>query len=122
VTVSVGPSMKRGFCAVLMVSLRGVVMMPLSWLEVCVSDPIFAYSHCRLETNSVEMLAAQSPRTSPGGALRNMFGLLLRLYYGQRRWHARDLQFAYFSESAARCEASAEPVMEWLAMHHHVEG
>jgi hypothetical protein len=86
VTVSVGPSMKRGSCAVLMVSLRGVVMMPLSWLEVCVSDPIFAYSRCQLETNSVEMLAARSPQTSPGGALRNMFGLLLRLYYGQRRY------------------------------------
>jgi hypothetical protein len=59
--------------------LKGAVMMLQTLLGEYVSVPIFAYSHCQLETDSEEMPAAQSPRTFPGATQPSMSDLLLRL-------------------------------------------
>jgi hypothetical protein len=80
--VLAGPSMKRGSCEVLMASRKVAVMTPSSWLEEYVSDPISAYWHCQLETNSEEKPVVRSPQTSPGEGLRNRSGLLPRLHDG----------------------------------------
>jgi hypothetical protein len=62
-----------------MESPKEVVMTLQTSSEECVSVPIYACWHCQLETDFEGMPVARSPRTSPGAAQLNMFGLLLRL-------------------------------------------